>query len=187
MFFLSKLGDLRKKRERKGLDRNSNVFFQAEIRNSRFFSRPNIRDLQKKKVFTEIQRVFPAEIRNSRIFFGRIQMILHKKRSSPKFKGFFQSKLGDLKKKKKKKRSSPTLSELQNRKIHYSSPNNGKFFTTSAPKSLWGAVFIFGAKIDLKSTKNVLVCIFFRPMGRLELPPPPAGYATGRLLTTVIY
>ena len=38
------------------------------------------------------------------------------------------------------------------------------------PNSDGGAVFIFGAKIGLKSTKNVLFCILFRPMGGLERP-----------------
>ena len=39
-----------------------------------------------------------------------------------------------------------------------------------------GAVFIFGAKIGLKSTKNALFCILFRPMGRataFHAPLPP--------------
>ena len=56
--------------------------------------------------------------------------------------------------------------------LHYSGPNDGMFFTTSAPESFWGAVFNFGAKIGLKSTKNVLLYILFRPMGKLEPPPP---------------
>ena len=38
------------------------------------------------------------------------------------------------------------------------------------PNPVEGAVFIFGAKIDLKSTKNVLFCILFRPMGGLKPP-----------------
>ena len=38
-----------------------------------------------------------------------------------------------------------------------------------------GAIFIFGAKIGLKSTKNVIFCMLFRPMEGLE----PPGYATG--------
>ena len=55
--------------------------------------------------------------------------------------------------------------------LRYSGPNNGNFFTTLAPKSLWGgAVFCFGAKIGLKSTKNLLFCILFRPMGEGSSP-----------------
>ena len=77
------------------------------------------------------------------------------------------SKLGDLQKKGrsspklKRSLSWPTLGELQKKK----NSNNSKSFTTSALQSLWGAVFIFRAKIGLKSTKNVLFCILFRPMG----------------------
>ena len=40
-----------------------------------------------------------------------------------------------------------------------------------------GAVFIFGEKIGLKSTKNVLFCILFRPMGGSS-PSAPSVYAT---------
>ena len=58
--------------------------------------------------------------------------------------------------------------------LHYSGPNNGKSFSTSAPKSLWGgAVYIFGAKIGLKSIKNVLFCILFRPIGGCSPPASP--------------
>ena len=62
--------------------------------------------------------------------------------------------------------------------IHYSGPNNGKSFTTSAPKSRWRgvAIFIFGAKIGLKTTKNVLFYILFRPIGGSSSPASP-GYA----------
>ena len=107
-----------KKKKKIGLHRNSKVFFG---RNQKFkgFFRPITGDLkEKKKVFTEIQRVFPAEIRNSRVFSGRMQVISNnKKRSSPKFKGFFRPKSEiqrfflffwpksvDLQKKKKKKK-----------------------------------------------------------------------------------
>ena len=63
------------------------------------------------------------------------------------------------------------------KKLHNSGPNNGKSFTTSVPKSRWGgAVLIFGAKIGLKSTQNVLFCILFRLMGRLQ-PPPYIRYS----------
>ena len=40
-----------------------------------------------------------------------------------------------------------------------------------------GAIFIFGAKIGLKSTKNVIFCILFRQMGGIRAPPAPPGYA----------
>ena len=72
-------------------------------------------DLLKKRVFTEIQTVFSAEIKWSQ-----------------------------------KKRFSPTMNELQNKKLHYSGPNNGKFFTTSAPQSRWGAVLFIYSFICVK-------------------------------------
>ena len=71
---------------------------------------------------------------------------------------------------KNKKRSSSTLNEHQNKK---SSPIVVqllyKSFITFAPKSRWGgvAVFMLGAKIGLKSIKNALFCILFRPVGGL--------------------
>ena len=48
------------------------------------------------------------------------------------------------------------------------------YFTTSAPKFLWGGQFsFFLAKIGLKSTKNVRFCILYRPVGARA---PPPGY-----------
>ena len=126
--------------------------------------------------------------RNSNGFSGRNQKLkgffwpnagdLQKKRSPPKFKGFF------LPKSEIQRFFWPKSGDLQKiglhrlwvsswtKKLHYSGPNKGKFFTTSAPKSLWGAVFIFEAKIGLKSARNVLFCIFFRPMGEARAPSP---------------
>ena len=61
----------------------------------------------------------------------------------------------------------------------FSGPNNSKFFTASVPQSRRGAVFILGAKIGFKATKNVLFCILFRPMGGYGSPrPSPLGCAT---------
>ena len=62
------------------------------------------------------------------------------------------------------------------KKLQFSGANNSKPFTTSAPVGRW-AVFIFGAKLGLKSTKNVLSCILFKPMGATA-PSAPFGYAT---------
>ena len=73
--------------------------------------------------------------------------------------------------------------------LHYSGPNNGKSFTTFAPQSRWGgAVFIFGAKIGIKSTKNVLFCILFRPIGGAVAPPAPLppGYADDDMLNNSV-
>ena len=43
----------------------------------------------------------------------------------------------------------------------------------SAPNSFRGAVFIFRAKIGLRSIKNVLFCILFSPMGAQDSPALP--------------
>ena len=128
-------------------------FFSAEIRNSRvFFGRMQV-IFKKKKVSTEIQRSFPAEIRNSRFFFLAECRWSPAKKSLPrkskgfscrnqKFNGFFWPKSGDLQK--------IGLHRLWvsswTKKLHYSGPNNGKSFTTSAPKSLWGGCFHFWSK-----------------------------------------
>ena len=88
MVFLSKLGDLQKK----GLHRNSKVFFGRNQKLKGFFS-GRILVISKqtnKKVFTEIQRVFSAEIRNSRVCF----------RPKSETQGFFRPNAGDLQKKK---------------------------------------------------------------------------------------
>ena len=83
---------------------------------------PKPGDLQKKKVFTEIETNFSAEITNSNSFSGRI---------------------------------AATTSLLR------------------LPNLFGGAVFIFWAKIGLKSTINVRFCMHFWPMGVLEPSPPP--------------
>ena len=57
---------------------------------------------------------------------------------------------------------------------------------TTSTSRLWyqisfgGAVFNFSPKIGLKSNKNVRFCILHKPMGGLEPPLPPSGYATGQ-------
>ena len=120
---------------------------------------------KKKKVFTEIQRFFSTEIRNSRVFFrpntGDLQT---KKRSSAKFKRFFWPKSGDL----QRIGLHRLWVSFWTKKLHYSGPNNGKSFTTSVPNLFGRAVFIFGAKIGFKSTRNVLFCTFFRPIGEVR-------------------
>ena len=102
-----------------------------------------------------------------------------KKRSSPIVKRFFRSRLGDLKKKKKKGLHQNSADQLQVR----SRKKNSTFLLqiTASPSQLLlpnpigGATFIFGAKIGLKSTKNVVFSILFRQMGR---GCSPSGYAT---------
>ena len=80
-------------------------------------------------------------------------------RSSTRLSWFFCPSLGDLqqnKKKKKKKRSSPS----------FSGRNHIRSLTNTHRQSQWrGAIFLFSAKIGLKSAKNRAFCIFFRPPG----------------------
>ena len=176
MVFLSKLGDLQKK----GLHRNSKVFFGRNQKFKGFFPAdcwwsPN----KKKRSSPKFKGFFRPKSEIQGFFWPNASDLQQKKRSFPKFKGFFLPKseiqsvfLAEIRWS-PKNRSSPTLGELLNQKLHHSGPNNGKSFTTSAPKSLWGTVFIFGAKIGLKSTRNVLFCIFFRLMGEARAPRPP--------------
>ena len=116
-----------------------------------------------------------------RRFFCQNQVIFKKKRSSPKLKRFFLAEIRWSPKKKGLHQNSVTLPDQlwvssKKRKLYFSGPNNSTSFTTSAPQFRWGggAVFIFGAKICLKSTKNALFYILFRPMGGCYSPPPLA-------------
>ena len=95
---------------------------------------------------------------------------------------FFWPKSGDLQKKKKEGFSAQNQVIPPPKKglhVHWdplllvdiisgSSP-------TLTPISFGGAIFVFRAKIGLKTAKNMLFRILFRPMGELEhhLPPPP--------------
>ena len=119
---------------------------------------------------------------NSKGFSGRNQVISTKKKSSPKSKGIFRPKTGALQKEKGLHQYSTGFS---GRNLKFKGFfRNQKFKGFVWPKSgdlqqkkrsvfiSGGAVFIFGVKIGLKSTKNVLFCVLFR------LEPPPLGYAT---------
>ena len=58
--------------KQKGLRRNPKAFSGRNQKFKRFF-RPKTGDLQKKKVFAEIRRLFLAEIRNLNSFCGQKQ------------------------------------------------------------------------------------------------------------------
>ena len=60
-----------------------------------------------------------------------------------------------------KKRSSARL------KPSFSGQNHIRPLTNSHRQANGGAIFVFGAKIGLKSAKNGVFCILFRPMGGL--------------------
>ena len=148
-FFRPNTGDLQKKKEKKGLHRNSKGFSGRNQKIKGFFW-PNTSDPQTKK----------GLLRNSKGFFGRNQ----------KLKEFFRPKSGDL----QKKSSSPTLGELQNQKFPlFWSKQRQVIHNFGSPNAFGGAVFIFKAKIGLKSTKNVknvLFCILFRQWGGSNPP-----------------
>ena len=105
-------------------------------------------------LLNQIETDIPAEIGISNDFSGRKQVIS------------------------KKKRSSPTLGELHKQIIPLCWTKSRQVLHNFGSQILLGGtVFIFWAKIGLKSTKNVRFWTLFRPMGGLE-PPRPPGYAT---------
>ena len=117
---------------------------------------------------------FKQFIKNWDGFFGR----------NLKLKRFFRAKTGDLEKKTKLRRifrpksAVETVFPLKDRwspkKKRFFCPNHGNSFSTPSPNPFGGgAVFIFWAKIGVKSTRNVQFCILFRPMGGSSPPPPP--------------
>ena len=128
-------------------------------------------------VLNEINSVFLSN-------FGDLQE--KKERSSPNFEEIFRPKAKIRRVFLAENRWSPNKKKGLHRQcvssrtknLHYSGPNNGKSFTTSAPKSLWGAVFIFGAKIGLKSTKKCYFAYFLGQWGGCCPPPPPPPPAT---------
>ena len=121
------------------------------MRLRRFFCQ--IQEISKKKIFTEIRRVFPAEIRNLKGFSGRNQVISKKK----------------------------VLHRLwvssRTKKLHYFGPNNGKTFTTSAPKSFWGGCFHFWCKNRPQKHKKRAIWHTFQSNGGGDRAPP--GHTTG--------
>ena len=84
-----------------------------------------------------------------------------------KFKRFFRPKTGGLQKKGLHRNWDGFFGRFQT----LLPPKSRQLPHNFVTKSLWGgAVFIFWAKIGLKTTKNVRFCIL--------LPPPPPTYAT---------
>ena len=86
---------------------------------------------------------------------------------------FFRPKSGDLPKAKgfhRLRLSSRTKS------LHYSGPNNGKSFTTSAPKSRWGVLFSFFEQKP--ASKALKTCNFAYFSGQWEGSSSPAPLAT---------
>ena len=132
-----------------GLSENSDEISRKARKFEGFF-RPKSVGLQKKKkkVFAEIESDFSAEIQHLNVFFAQNQVVS-----------------------KKKKRSSPKLSLIFRPNSEIQTFQGGCFL-------MGGAIFNFSQKIGLKSIKNVRFWILHKPMGGLEPPPAPPGYAT---------
>ena len=90
------------------------------------------------------------------------------------FQRFFSPKSGGLQKKKKKEKKK-VFTEIETNFF-------GQFRKSKSLRGgcfpMGGAIFNFSQKIGLKSTKNVRFCILHKPMGGLNPPPRPPGYAT---------
>ena len=101
-----------------------------------------------------------------------------KKKSSLKSRRFFSPNLGDLKKKrsllKLRRFWCPNLDDLQ--KKVFSQVFNLVFhirsLTNSHRQYQGEAIFVLRAKVGLKSTKNEVFCILFRPIWGSYSPPP---------------
>ena len=75
------------------------------------------------------------------------------------------------KEKKKKKGLHRLWVSSRTKKIYYSGPNNGKFFTTSAPESFGGGLFSF---LEQKSVSKALkTCYFAYFSGQWGVRAPP--------------
>ena len=130
----------------------------AQIGNSNAFSAQKlvISEKKKKEVFTEIETDFLVNNRKFKRFFSLTSP--QKKRSSSKLRRIFRPKS-----------EIQTLFQAESRHLLL---NFGTQF------SLEGAVLIFSPKIGLKSTKNVLFCILYRPMGGRGSRPPWLRYCS---------
>ena len=104
-------------------------------------------------VFTQIEPFF---------FFCPNLCDLQKKRSSLKLSQFFCADLGDLQKRIEKKGLQPGWNPVFLVEI-----TSGRWPILIAHAKGGRAIFVFGAKIGLKSAKNGVFCILFRPMGWL--------------------
>ena len=128
----------------------------GKLGNSKLFSAQYLvisKKKKKKKVFAKIQSDFLAEIRNSKLFSAQNKVISQKK-----------------KKQKKGLHQNCGCYFVQFRKFRHL---RGGCFRMGR-----GAIFHFSQKIGLKSTKSMRFCILHKPMGGLEPPRPPPGYAT---------
>ena len=63
------------------------------------------------------------------------------------------------------------VSSRTTKKLHYSGPNNGKSFATSAPQSRWGRLFSF---LEQKSASKALKTCYFAYFSGYSPPAPLA-------------
>ena len=145
---------------------------------------------------------FLGKLESSNFFSAQKQMVSKKKKgSSPKLSLIFRPKSEiqtffqpnnrwSQKKKKKKKKVFTEFESDFSAKIGNSNAFSHRITTSTSrlryPISFGGAVFNFLPKIGLKSNKNVRFCILHKPMGGLEPPRPPPGYATDHRFCFVI-
>ena len=69
------------------------------------------------------------------------------------------------------------------KKLHYSGPNNGKSFTTSAPQFRWGGLFSF---LEQKSASKALKTRYFEYFSGQLLFRPMVGATAPRPLATLL-
>ena len=108
--------------------------------------------------------------------------VISKKKIFTTIETVFRSKLGDLQKKKKRLHQSSVKSSTK--KLHFSSPNNTKSFTTSAPRFRWRLFSFLEQKSSLKALKNVLFWVLFRPVGGSS---PPSLATLPQILVKIFF
>ena len=107
----------------------------------------------------------------NRFLSPNIGDLLQKKRYPQKLGLFFGPNLRDLKKKKKKEEKK-VFSQAETRFLFEITSDPWPIIIANTTRE-GGAIFVFSAKIGLKSAKNGMFCILFRPMGGYSPSPPP--------------
>ena len=127
----------------------------------------------------EIEKDFPAKIGNLNDFSAQNQVISKKKKVFTKIETDFLAKLGNSNGFLTQKQviSKKNLGQIFRPKseIHrFFRPNHGNYFTTSAPKFLWGGLFsFFQQKLSSKTPKTCDFAYFTGQWGGSSPPPPP--------------
>ena len=140
--------------ESHGLSENWDGISRKARKFKRFFC-PKTGDLQKKKVFTEIETDFSAKIGNSNVFSAQKQVISKKKRSSPKLRLIFRPKS-----------EIQTLFQAKPRHVFHN-------FGTQFPLGGGGLFSIFHQKSASKAPKTCDFAYFTSQWGGPRAPRPP--------------